>query len=93
MKTNVQTTSLAAYRDLDHAGCERKVLAAMRPGQAYTDSELAKKLKRPPSWISARRNALIAAGLVEYVATVPCPITGRLVKAHRLAAAQLELLP
>jgi len=92
MKTRVQDTSLAAYRGLDHAGCERKVLAAMRPGRSYTDSELAKKLKRPPSWISARRNALIAAGLVEFASNVKCPVTGNTVKAHRLAAAQLELL-
>jgi len=91
MKTNVSQTSIAAYRDLDLAECERQVLAFMRPGQAYTDSEIARALGKVPSWVSARRNRLIEAIKVEYVCNVKCPITGKTVKAHRLVATQREL--
>lgn len=91
MKTNVASTSIAAYRELDLAECERKVLAFMQPGKAYTDREIAHALNQVPSWVSARRNRLIEAGLVEFNGNVRCPITGKTVKAHKLAAVQMAL--
>lgn len=90
-KTNVTQTSIDAYRDLDLADCERQVLAYMKPGQAYTDSEIAKALGKVPGWVSARRNRLMEAGRIEYVCNVKCPVTGTTVKAHRLVANQREL--
>ena len=89
MRTNVTETSLSAHRSI-HPGLAKRqqdlVLAAIaQAGDAgATIAELAKALHLEKSSISGRRNALIAANLVEYAPERKCRITGRCVQAVRV---------
>jgi hypothetical protein len=93
MKTNVTFTSLDAFDALDATDCERVLLAALKPGATYTDKQAARLCGQEAGWVSARRNALTAKGLIQMLADrVCCRVTGNQVQGWRVAAKQAELL-
>lgn len=89
MRTNVTETSLSAHRSI-HPGLAKRqqdaVLAAIKAAghEGATIAELAKALNLEKSSVSGRRNALIAASLVEYAPERKCTITGRFVQSVRV---------
>lgn len=89
MRTNVTETSLSAHRSI-HPGLAKRqqdaVLAAIADAgrDGATIAELARSLRLEKSSVSARRNALITAKLVEYAPERKCRVTGRFVQAVRL---------
>jgi len=71
---------------------QSKILAAMRPGITYTIGELAAMLGMEKSTVSARRNAMLSAGLVELGNERKCSQSGKTCQTIRLPLGQLDLL-
>lgn len=57
---------------------QQKILDVMLDGKTYTIGELAKLTGLDKSAVSGRRNAMLAAGLIERGAHRECKISGRL---------------
>lgn len=91
MKTNVQDTSIAAYRHLELGSMqdqERKIVEVMSPGMVYSRRHLSILVGLDTSTVSGRVNSLIYkrhALVVE--GTIHCCFTDRKVQAVRLATA------
>lgn len=96
MRTNVQQSSIDAFRAREKGGVQRdhkKIIAVMRVGVDYTGQELCKLTRLPPNVISARLFELRKALKVERSASRRlCPISGASVYTHRLKSPQLALI-
>jgi len=83
----IQETSHTAYTDLVSTGKYEsqsdRVLAVYEAREDATDHEISQFLSIYPSTISARRNTLLKAGLVEFSKERICKVTGRVARAHR----------
>lgn len=94
MKTNVQSTSLAAYSELKSSpklqAQQMKILAQMQHGRIYTRRELAALAHMETSTASARINSLLD-DYIEVNGTKHDPLTHKTVQALRLKPAQVEL--
>lgn len=87
MRTNVTTSSLAAYDAI--AGVitqekEREIAEVMKCGRRFTRREVAHITKMETSSVSARVNHMIFIGVVEVDGQMRCPITRKMVEAIRL---------
>lgn len=69
-----------------------KIMAAMQAGRTYTIGELAAMLNMEKSTVSARRNAMLAAGLVELGQERKCSRSGKTCQTIRLPLGQMDLL-
>jgi predicted HTH transcriptional regulator len=94
MKTNVASTSLAAYDAIAGtltAECHKKIVEAMQSGDFFTRKQIARILDMETSSVSGRVNELIELGVIEVSGQISCPISSRMVEAIKLAPQQKGL--
>ena len=96
MKTNVASTSIDCYHQIEAEGQlsrqQAQIMAHIAAGRDYTLQELVGLAGLPVNVISARCNKLRELGHLELAAKRPCWVTGRNVSPVKLPTVQLELL-
>lgn len=96
MRTQVQDTSIGAYRSMQSTGDfsrqELIVLASIKPGRDYSLQEISKLTKLPINAVSGRVNSLKRKGAIELGPKRPCSVTGSLIAPVRMPSEQLELM-
>jgi DNA-binding MarR family transcriptional regulator len=94
MKTNVASTSIAAYHNFTHhyTGIKGRILDALEVGKKYTRREIANLVGIDYSCASGRVKELLQDGVLVEPETAPRGYKGCSVGLVELAAKQLELV-
>lgn len=96
MKTNVSSTSIEAYHDIQAEGKLKPqhdiIMQVIAPIRDYSLQELCQLTKLPINVVSGRCNELKAARRLETAQKRSCSITQRTIAPVRLPRKQMEFL-